>query len=212
MNIPNYYYRDAANREIGPLPLPALAQLRQAGILTDATPVRAECSAEWIECCQVIAVTASLAPPATGSRKGNSPKFSKQVFIIFVLLLVVAGLFGVVELRQQKNDLNNGETMALPNLPTAAQIQEQKNADAANAAISNAAAAEQGLKSSRIKAMMNNLRLLANAAQEYMMAHSATEASYNDIIGIGTEHSYLHSVTPVMGEDYTSLHIALLKT
>ena len=55
MSISNYFYCDPAGREIGPLPLPALAQLRQAGVLTDETLVRAENETAWTECRNVIA-------------------------------------------------------------------------------------------------------------------------------------------------------------
>ena len=44
----NYFYRDNAGKEIGPLNLSTLAQLRMAGALNDDTPVRSENSADWI--------------------------------------------------------------------------------------------------------------------------------------------------------------------
>jgi type IV pilus assembly protein PilA len=55
---------------------------------------------------------------------------------------------------------------------------------------------------SRIKAVTNNLRQLANAAQSYMMEKSATQAGYTDIVGTGTDN-YLHVVNPVVDEEYT---------
>jgi type IV pilus assembly protein PilA len=59
---------------------------------------------------------------------------------------------------------------------------------------------------SRLKAVTNNLRQLGNAAQSYMMEKSATQAGYTDIVGTGTDF-YLHNMTPVVDEDYTSFTI-----
>ena len=57
---------------------------------------------------------------------------------------------------------------------------------------------------SRIKAVLNNVRQLANAAQSYMMEKSATQAGYTDLVGTGTDF-YLHNMTPVVDEDYTGV-------
>jgi len=59
---------------------------------------------------------------------------------------------------------------------------------------------------SRIKAVTNNLRQLANAAQSYMMEKSATQAAYTDLVGTGTDF-YLHNMTPVVDEAYTGVTI-----
>jgi type IV pilus assembly protein PilA len=59
---------------------------------------------------------------------------------------------------------------------------------------------------SRLKAVLNNLRQLGNAAQSYMLEKSATQAGYTDIVGTGTDF-YLHNMTPVVDEDYTSFTI-----
>jgi hypothetical protein len=56
----NYFYRDLSGREIGPLPLPALAQLRGAGILNDTTQVRVENGTEWVECRTVVTVATQV--------------------------------------------------------------------------------------------------------------------------------------------------------
>ena len=64
MNILNYFYRDSAGREIGPLPLSDLAQLRKAGVLTDATPVRGEKDTVWTVCSNVIAAGPAVATHA----------------------------------------------------------------------------------------------------------------------------------------------------
>jgi len=60
---------------------------------------------------------------------------------------------------------------------------------------------------SRLKAVLNNVRQLANAAQSYMMEKSTTQAAYTDIVGTGTDN-YLHAIHPVVDEVYTSLTIA----
>jgi hypothetical protein len=57
------------------------------------------------------------------------------------------------------------------------------------------------------KAITNNLRQLGNAAQSYMMEQSRLSASYDDLVGDGTEN-YLHHLNPVVGEDYTGIIIS----
>jgi type IV pilus assembly protein PilA len=57
---------------------------------------------------------------------------------------------------------------------------------------------------SRLKAMTNNLRQLANAAQSYMMEKSKTQAVFTDLVGTSTDN-YLHNVAPVVDETYTTL-------
>ncbi|HTB63272.1 MAG TPA: hypothetical protein VK737_06750, partial [Opitutales bacterium] len=56
------------------------------------------------------------------------------------------------------------------------------------------------------KAITNNLRLIASAAQTYMMDKGLTQASYNDVVGTTTD-DYIRSLTPVVGEDYTGINI-----
>jgi len=57
---------------------------------------------------------------------------------------------------------------------------------------------------SRLKAMTNNLRQLANAAQSYMMEKSKTQAVFTDLVGTSTDN-YLHNVSQVVDETYTTL-------
>src|SRR5476649_915766 len=71
MNAPNYFYRDKESREIGPLPMSAIVQLRQAGILTDETPVRLDNAVEWLTCKTVVAIAGSSSG-ATSASVGNT--------------------------------------------------------------------------------------------------------------------------------------------
>jgi competence protein ComGC len=57
---------------------------------------------------------------------------------------------------------------------------------------------------SREKAITNNLRIIASAAQTYMLDKGVTSASYQDIVGPGAD-KYIRAITPVMGEDYTGI-------
>jgi hypothetical protein len=91
--MPNYFYRDQSGKEIGPLSLTTLAQLRFARILDDETPVRASDSEKWMPCRDVAAAhaapSASPAPPVTSQpvdmRKGRS------FFQIIIIGLVIIG-------------------------------------------------------------------------------------------------------------------------
>jgi type IV pilus assembly protein PilA len=60
---------------------------------------------------------------------------------------------------------------------------------------------------SRVKAVLNNLRQLASASQEYMLEKGATQAGYTDLVGTSTDN-YIHSITPIVGESYTSITFA----
>jgi type IV pilus assembly protein PilA len=64
---------------------------------------------------------------------------------------------------------------------------------------------------SRLKAVTNNLRQFASAAQEYMLDKGATQASYTDIVGTFTD-AYIRTITPVAGENYTSLVVQQTST
>ncbi len=68
----NYYYRDKAGQEIGPLDLVTLSKFRTAGVLDGDTPVRAADSAEWKSCREIIAD--SPAPPAAQAPHKSSKK------------------------------------------------------------------------------------------------------------------------------------------
>jgi hypothetical protein len=99
MNPPNYFYRDAEKREIGPLPMSAIAQLRQAGILTDETPVRLDNAVEWLTCKTVVAIAGSLAPstsvPVVGASLGKeklSGADMQKIGGLFWVFFILAGL------------------------------------------------------------------------------------------------------------------------
>ncbi len=55
---------------------------------------------------------------------------------------------------------------------------------------------------SQEKAIQNNLRMFAAAAQQHMLENATTEASYEDIVGEG---KILTEIPSVAGEDYTGL-------
>jgi type IV pilus assembly protein PilA len=59
---------------------------------------------------------------------------------------------------------------------------------------------------SRVKAVLNNMRQLATASQEYMLEKGATQAAYSDLVGTGTDY-YIHNLTPVIGESYASVTV-----
>lgn len=59
---------------------------------------------------------------------------------------------------------------------------------------------------SQEKAILNNLRQLDAAAQQYMLENGVHQASYANLVGSGPAH-YIRNLTPVAGEDYSSLVI-----
>lgn len=61
-------------------------------------------------------------------------------------------------------------------------------------------------QSSRESAVTNNLRQIANAADQYMLREGVTEAAYADIVGTATD-KYVKSIASVAGESYSSLTI-----
>ena len=61
---------------------------------------------------------------------------------------------------------------------------------------------------SRSKTVLNNLRQVSSAAQQYMLEHAVTECTYTDLVGSTTD-SYLNTISPVAGEDYTTIVIDL---
>ena len=103
MSVLNYYYLDSENREIGPLPLPALAQLRQAGVLSDDTLVRTENGAEWVKCRSLI-VVAAVAPASPGpSRAKTGVGFlQRQSWTVYAIALICFFLPFVTFSCQQK--------------------------------------------------------------------------------------------------------------
>ncbi len=54
------------------------------------------------------------------------------------------------------------------------------------------------------KAVLNNLRQISSAAQQYMLDMRVTQATYYDLVGTRTDN-YLRNVTPVGNEDYTGI-------
>ncbi len=56
-------------------------------------------------------------------------------------------------------------------------------------------------QSSRESAIKNNLRQLANAADQYMLQNGVTAAGYSDIVGTATD-KYVKSIKTVAGETY----------
>ena len=64
---------------------------------------------------------------------------------------------------------------------------------------------------SRIKAVTNNLRQLASAGQQYMLDKGVTQAVYTDLVGTATD-AYIRSISPVAGEDYSSITIGQTTT
>lgn len=58
----------------------------------------------------------------------------------------------------------------------------------------------------REKAITNNLRQIAAAAQQYLLEHGVSSVSYSDIIG-GSTDKYILDIAPVAQEDYTTLVI-----
>ena len=87
----NFFYRDKLGKEIGPLNLSTLAQLRFAGVLNDDTPVRSADSEKWMPCREVVAAPSAPAqtqPVSTGTGKAPIPPF------VVVLILVGALIYG----------------------------------------------------------------------------------------------------------------------
>lgn len=67
------------------------------------------------------------------------------------------------------------------------------------------------MEQSRLKAVTNNLRQFANAAQQYMLNNGTTQAAYTDIVGTTTD-SLLNAENVIAGEDYTGLVIIQSQT
>lgn len=59
---------------------------------------------------------------------------------------------------------------------------------------------------SRTKTVTNNLRQISTAASQYMLDKGVSQVSYTDLVGTGTD-TYVHTVSPVAGEDYSSIVI-----
>lgn len=61
---------------------------------------------------------------------------------------------------------------------------------------------------SQEKTITNNLRMIASAADQYMLEHGAAQVAYTQLVGHGPEH-YIPPLIPVAGEDYTPLVVRL---
>lgn len=94
MNTQDYFYRDKAGREIGPLSLDVLAKFRAAGVLDGETPVRAADSTQWKRCCDVIADTPAITPagtsPAAPASAGSASARNTWVLLALVAVGVLA--------------------------------------------------------------------------------------------------------------------------
>jgi hypothetical protein len=107
MPAPNYFYRDAQGREIGPLPLPALAQLRKANVLTDGTSVRVENDPAWIFCRDILTIGTPTVP-AIESLNASAPnalgvkKNAATLFAVIGAILLSVGVFRYVSTRPEQ--------------------------------------------------------------------------------------------------------------
>ncbi len=89
----NYYYRDKAGQEIGPLTLDALAKLRFAGVLDGDTPVRVADSAEWKPCREIIADPSQPLPAQTSAAPAaKSPLSPFLIAIVIIAALAYGGI------------------------------------------------------------------------------------------------------------------------
>jgi type IV pilus assembly protein PilA len=64
---------------------------------------------------------------------------------------------------------------------------------------------------SRLKAVTNNIRQFATAAQQYMLDKGVIQAAYTDLVGTSTDN-YIRSMNPVAGETYSSLSVVQTAT
>jgi hypothetical protein len=65
--------------------------------------------------------------------------------------------------------------------------------------------------SQKQKAVVNNLRQLASAGQQYLLDRGVKEVGYADLIGTQTDN-YIRSISPADGEDYTHITITQITT
>jgi type II secretory pathway pseudopilin PulG len=57
-------------------------------------------------------------------------------------------------------------------------------------------------QTSQDKAILNNLRMLNSAAEQYYLEHRVNTATYGDLVG---PDKYIRTLQPVAGEDYRTL-------
>ncbi len=67
------------------------------------------------------------------------------------------------------------------------------------------------IQQSRLKAVTNNLRQLANSAQQYMLNNGTTQAAYTDIVGTTTDH-LINAMNVIASEDYTGIVVIQSQT
>ncbi len=66
---------------------------------------------------------------------------------------------------------------------------------------------------SRMKAVTNNLRQINSARlEQYMLDNGVTQAGYTDLVGTGTDRLCPYAVSPVAGEDYSSISVVQTHT
>jgi type IV pilus assembly protein PilA len=61
-------------------------------------------------------------------------------------------------------------------------------------------------QNSQQKAVLNNLRQIYGAAQQYMLESGASTAPYTNLVGAGTD-KYIKAINAVSGEDYTTMTV-----
>jgi hypothetical protein len=89
----NYFYRDKAGQEIGPLTLDALAKLRFAGVLDGDTPARDADSTEWKPCREIIADPSQPLPAQTSAAPAaKSPLSPFLIAIVIIAALAYGGI------------------------------------------------------------------------------------------------------------------------
>jgi hypothetical protein len=108
----NYFYRDSQDREVGPVSKSDLSQLRQTGLLSDETLVRAEVDSTWTEYSKAIVEPVSVdpvenvqsvatyPPSSKVDRLARAQKFSWLLFALAMLCFLLP--FATVALQQQQ--------------------------------------------------------------------------------------------------------------
>ncbi len=123
----NYYYRDKADKEIGPLTLDTLAKLRFAGVLAGDTPVRDADSTDWKPCREIISDVAAISSPVFESATISSGKSGFRL-PVWSVCVFAAGLWLIFAWPQfQKNDKEKNLVNARNNIElTLADIENAK--------------------------------------------------------------------------------------
>lgn len=110
-----YYYLDAQNREIGPVPIDALRALRSAGSLADATLVRPEAGGPWSALSTVIGVTpspaSSSAPPSPALQAVSAGIADARVALSHLAINPAAGLPAAWQSLGPKRAVTAGVTL-----------------------------------------------------------------------------------------------------